>query len=106
MEEEKKICGNCMSCCIHYKTKEVYRTEEEKDENGRVWMRSSLFDHYEHFCDRNPDQYKDWHERNKDKTYPQYSLDYCACYEPEKSHKLLCEMNNLAQNILDGLNKN
>ncbi len=105
MEQEKRICGNCMSCCIHHKTKEVYRTEEEKDENGRVWMRSSFFDHYENFCDTNPDQYKAWHERNKEKTYPEYSIDYCPCYEPQEHYKRLNNLIDMSEKILDNLNK-
>lgn len=105
METEKKICGNCMACCIHDKTKSVYVRHEEKDENGKVWMITNSFDHYEHFCDINSPEYEVWHERNKDKTYPEYSLDYCDCYEPEEHIKTLQEMNDLAQSILDGLNK-
>lgn len=105
METSKKICGNCMSCCIHSKSKDVYRKEEYKDEDGKVWMTENVFDHCEWFCDINSPEYESWHERNKNNTYPKYCLDYCSCYEPEKSHKLLCEMNDLAQNILDDLNK-
>ena len=105
MEKEKKICGNCMTCCVHEKTKSVYVRHEEKDENGNVWAITKNFDHYEHFCDIGSPEYDAWHKRNEDKTYPQYSLDYCSCYEPTEYTKTLEEMKDLAQEIIDNIDK-
>ena len=86
---DKKVCGNCMACCIHAKTRSVYVRHEEKNKNGDVYMVLNDFDHYEHFCDIDSPEYKAWHCRNNNKTYSEYSIDYCDCYEPEESHKIL-----------------
>ena len=88
---------HCMGGCRHEQTKEVYKIEEDE------WFKIKTFDHYEHFCDKCPAQYKKWWEENANK--PSKDASDCPCFEPTEIVASLDKMNNLAQSILDKLNE-
>jgi hypothetical protein len=69
------------------------------------WVKMKEFKGYRHFCDKNPEGYEDWHNRNKNNTYDQYKLDEMSCYEPTELTKSLDNMIDLAQKIIDNLEK-
>lgn len=89
-------CKHCMGGCVHDKTREVYKIEENE------FFKSKVFDHYEHFCDKCPAQYEKWWQENGNKTSEE-AYD-CECFEPTKLVSSLMRMNELAQEILDKLN--
>ena len=88
---------HCMGGCCHEKTKEVFITEENE------FFKTKTFDHYEHYCDKCPEQYAKWWEDNGNKTTEEASD--CPCFEPTEIVASLDNLNNLAQSILDRLNE-
>ena len=88
---------HCMGGCCHEKTQEVYVIEENE------FFKTKTFDHYEHFCDKCPAQYKKWWEDNRDK--PSSEAYDCDCFEPTKLVASLMKMNELAQKMLDSIEK-
>lgn len=98
-------CKNCQGCCIHNMHKELYHKVEHKNDKGEVWMVENVFDGYEHYCDKNPEGYKKWHEDHKHDTYDQYKTSIMECYEPTESTRLLNEALDTSRSILEKLNK-
>ena len=93
-------CHNCMGCCIHAQVEERKKLVEYKDDNGKVWMKCLEHDSYRHFCDKNPEGYNKWIEdhKNNNDDYNEYSME---CYESTESIKLMQEMIDLANEILN-----
>lgn len=87
---------HCMGGCCHNKTKEVFKIEENE------FFKTKTFDHYEHYCDKCPAKYGQWWKDNGEK--PSAEAYDCDCYEPTEIVASLQSMNELAQDILDGLN--
>lgn len=94
-------CKNCMGCCIHAKVKENSHSEKHYDDNGEWLMTSHVFDGYQHYCDKNPEGYDKWHEEHKHDTYDTYKDYPMDCYEPTESARLLDEMLELGNKILN-----
>lgn len=88
-----------MGSCRHHKMEDVYEIVEDE------WVKMKEFKGYRHFCDKNPEGYADWHNRNKNNTYDQYKNDEMSCYEPTEFTKSLDNMIDLAQKIIDNLEK-
>ena len=88
-----------MGSCRHHQMEDVYEIVEDE------WVKMKEFKGYRHFCDKNPEGYEDWHNRNKNNTYDQYKLDEMSCYEPTELTKSLDNMIDLAQKIIDNLEK-
>ena len=97
--------GNCMMGCLHNKTKDITKKVVEKDSNGNVIMVMNEFVGYQHFCDKCPKAYDDWKSRNAKKTYDEYKKDTLPCFEPYDHIETLHKMKELAQDILDNINK-
>jgi len=92
-------CRNCMGSCIHHKIEDIY----EIIDDGFIRMKE--FKGYKHYCDKDQEAYEAWHKRNEKNTYDQYKLDEMPCYEPTELTKSLNDMIDLAQNIVDKLEK-
>ena len=90
-------CKNCMGSCRHHKIEDVYEIVENE------WARMKEFKGYRHFCDKNPEGYADWHNRNKNNTYEQYKNDDMPCYEPTDLSAQLEKCIDLAQELIDKL---
>lgn len=88
-----------MGSCRHHQMEDVYEIVEDE------WVKMKEFKGYRHFCDKNPEGYADWHNRNKNNTYDQYKNDEMSCYEPTEFTKSLDNMIDLAQKIIDNLEK-
>ena len=88
-----------MGSCKHHQMEDVYEIVEDE------WVKMKEFKGYRHFCDKNPEGYADWHNRNKNNTYDQYKNDEMSCYEPTEFTKSLDNMIDLAQKIIDNLEK-
>lgn len=86
-----------MGSCRHHQMEDVYEIVEDE------WVKMKEFKGYRHFCDKNPEGYADWHNRNKNNTYDQYKNDEMSCYEPTEFTKSLDNMIDLAQKIIDNL---
>ena len=86
--------------------KDIYEKREFKDENGEVYATMNEHVGYKHLCDGGHQKaYDNWHERNKENTYDVYKKDYLPCYEPNWVTEKLDDMINIANEILDKLNK-
>jgi len=92
-------CKNCMGTCRHHHIDDVYEIYDD----GFIKMKE--FKGYKHYCDINHEGYENWHNRNKDNTYDQYKNDEMSCYEPTELTKSLDNMIDLAQKIIDNLEK-
>lgn len=92
-------CRNCMGSCIHHKIEDIY----EIIDDGFIRIRE--FKGYKHYCDKDQEAYDDWHKRNENNTYDQYKNDEMPCYEPTELTKSLDNMIDLAQKIVDQLEK-
>lgn len=90
-----------MGCCIHAQVEEKMKKVEYKDEHGNVWMTGWEHDGYRHFCDKNPEGYKKWHEEHKHDTYDTYKNSTMDCYEPTETSRLMEEMLELGNQILN-----
>lgn len=55
-------CKNCQGGCIHNAFRHLSHKVEHKNDKGEVWMIENVFDGYKHYCDKNPEGYKKWHE--------------------------------------------
>ena len=88
-----------MGSCRHHQMEDVYEIVEDE------WVKMKEFKGYRHFCDKNPEGYADWYNRNKNNTYDQYKNDEMSCYEPTEFTKSLDNMIDLAQKIIDNLEK-
>ena len=88
-----------MGSCRHHQMEDVYEIVEDE------WVKMKEFKGYRHLCDKNPEGYADWHNRNKNNTYDQYKNDEMSCYEPTEFTKSLDNMIDLAQKIIDNLEK-
>jgi len=86
-----------MGDCRHHHTDDVYETYDDG------FIKTNEFKGHKHYCDINPEGYENWHNRNKDSTYGQYKNDEMPCYEPTELTKLLDDMIDLAQKIVDKL---
>ena len=96
-----KSCNNCIGCCVHAKIEEKKKKVEYKNNEGNVWMTAWEFDGYHHYCDKNPEGYNRWmedHKNNNDNTCNEYSME---CYESTESIRLMREMIDLANEILN-----
>lgn len=98
--------GNCMTGCRHCVKKELYKRVEYRDDNGKVWGMMNEFNGYQTLCEKNQATLDAWRHRNADKTYEQYKTDCLPCYEPTEVAETLNGMINIANEILDKLNKN
>ena len=98
-------CKNCMGSCIHSKMKDIYKPYEWKDDNGNVIGRGVEHVGYEHYCDNDPQAWKEWHKRNENNTYEVYKNDSLPCYEPTEFAKATDGMINTMNKILDKINK-
>ncbi len=92
-------CKNCMGSCIHSKIEDIY----EIIDDGFIRMKE--FKGYKHYCDKDQEAYEAWHKRNENNTYDQYKNDEMPCYEPTELTKSLDNMIDLAQKIVDQLEK-
>lgn len=92
-------CKNCMGSCIHSKIEDIY----EIIDDGFIRMKE--FKGYKHYCDKDQEAYEAWHKRNENNTYDQYKNDEMSCYEPTELTKSLDNMIDLAQKIVDQLEK-
>ena len=91
-------CKHCMGGCKHYLTEDVY---EIVDVGEGITI--NAFKGYKHDCNKNPEGYKKWWEDNAKKpSIEAYEMD---CFEPNDITKSLMEINELAQQILDKLEK-
>lgn len=88
-----------MGTCKHHHMDDVYEIYDD----GFIKMKE--FKGYKHYCDINPEGYEDWHTRNKDNTYEQYKNDEMPCYEPTELTAQLDKCIDLAQKIIDDLEK-
>lgn len=88
-----------MGSCIHSKIEDIY----EIIDDGFIRMKE--FKGYKHYCDKDQEAYEDWHKRNENNTYDQYKNDEMPCYEPTELTKSLDKMIDLAQEIVDQLEK-
>lgn len=90
-------CNHCMGGCIHSKMREVFNIEEDE------FFKMKTFDHYEHYCDKNQKGFEQWWADNgQKKSDDAYNMD---CYEPTELTKSLDNMIDLAQKIVDELEK-
>lgn len=88
-----------MGSCIHSKIEDIY----EIIDDGFIRMKE--FKGYKHYCDKDQEAYEAWHKRNENNTYDQYKNDEMSCYEPTELTKSLDNMIDLAQKIVDQLEK-
>lgn len=88
-----------MGSCIHHKIEDIY----EIIDDGFIRMKE--FKGYKHYCDKDQEAYEAWHKRNEKSTYGQYKNDEMPCYEPTELTKSLDNMIDLAQKIVDQLEK-
>jgi hypothetical protein len=88
-----------MGSCIHSKIEDIY----EIIDDGFIRMKE--FKGYKHYCDKDQEAYEAWHKRNENNTYDQYKNDEMPCYEPTELTKSLDNMIDLAQKIVDQLEK-
>ena len=94
--------GNCMTGCRHCIVKDIYEKRKFKDENGIVYATVNEHVGYEHLCGGgHQEEYKKWHERNKDKTYEIYKKDFLDCFEPTEVTANLNKMIALSEEILN-----
>lgn len=88
-----------MGSCIHSKIEDIYEIVDDG------FIRMKEFKGYKHYCDKDQEAYEDWHKRNENNTYDQYKNDEMPCYEPTELTKSLDKMIDLAQEIVDQLEK-
>lgn len=97
-------CKNCNGSCIHNKFKEKYHKVEHKTDYGKVWMVENVFDGYEHFCDKNPKGYKQWHEEHRNHSYDEYKGSIMECYEPTETRASLDKLMESIDKLSDKVN--
>lgn len=90
-----------MGGCIHFKSEKEYKSYELDDGSGNTIMTGSEFVRFKDFCDIHPDVYDSWHKRNEHNTYEEYKNDELECYEPTEYVRLLGEMNDLLDEMLN-----
>ena len=88
-----------MGTCKHHHIDDVYEIYDDG------FFKLKELKGYKHYCDINPEGYEDWNNRNKDNTYDQYKLDEMSCYEPTELTAQLDKCIDLAQELLDKLEK-
>ena len=88
-----------MGSCIHSKIEDIYEIVDDG------FIRMKEFKGYKHYCDKDQEAYEAWHKRNENNTYDQYKKDEMPCYEPTELTKSLDNMIDLAQKIVDQLEK-
>lgn len=86
-----------MGTCKHHHMDDVYEIYDDG------FFKMKEFKGYRHYCDVNPEGYKDWHNRNQNNTYDQYKKDEMPCYEPTELTVQLDKCIDLAQELLDKL---
>lgn len=86
-----------MGTCRHHHMDDVYEIYDDG------FFKMKEFKGYKHYCDINPEGYKDWHDRNQNNTYDQYKNDEMSCYEPTELAAQLDKCIDLAQGLLDKL---
>ena len=90
-------CKHCMGSCIHHKIEDIY----EIIDDGFIRMKE--FKGYKHYCDKDQEAYDAWHKRNGDKKLE--DCDDMPCYEPTELTAKLESCIDLANEILEKINK-
>ena len=93
--------GNCLTGCKHCLVRDIIKVHQTQFKD--VVVRRDEIVGYERYCDKSPDVYADWRERNKNNTYEVYKNDFNECYEPTESAEALNKMIEISNDILDKL---